>query len=380
MGAEAAEEAAVALEYEDVDYVEAPAVTILVPIYNNARYLRECLDSLRSQSYVDFEAILLNDGSTDGSGAIAHEYEVADPRFRVVDKPNSGYGATLNIGLSQAKGTYVGFLESDDAMYDGALERLMTVVEAYDADIARGSYALYWSEGPHGPREQLLHPYAEDMTNRALDPRGEPRVFLYKSAIWCGVYRREMLVDNAISFLETPGASYQDTSFAFKTYASASSAVFFDEPIIRYRQDNEASSVRSRGKVYAVRKEFDEIDRWLARRDDDAHAATLRRASVVARLNAYLWNVDRIAPEYRDEFIHSISLEFSKMDDAGRIDWEGLDSWRALNIRKIIDNPDRYLRLRESVHGESALSKAAFSLELGGVGALVGALRERRGR
>ena len=370
-------EAPVRLDYEDVDYVEAPAVTILVPIFNVERFLRPCLESLRDQSYVDFEAILLNDGSTDSSSEIAHEFEAADPRFRVVDKPNSGYGASLNVGLSQAKGTYVGFLESDDIMCEGALERLMTVVEAYDADIARGSYSLYWSDGP---REEQVHPYAEDMTNREVDPRGEQRVFLYKSAIWCGVYRREMLVENAISFLETPGASYQDTSFAFKTYASARSAVFFDEPIIRYRQDNEASSVRSRGKVYAVRKEFDEIDRWLARRDDPAHARTLRCASVVARLNAYLWNVDRIAPEYRDEFIHSISLEFSKMDDAGRIDWESLDSWRALNIRKIIDDPDHYLRLRENVHGESALSKAAFSLELGGVGALVGALRERRAR
>lgn len=370
-------EPAVELDYEDVDYIEAPAVTILVPIYNVERFLHQCLSSLQNQSYVDFEALLLNDGSTDSSSEIAHEFEAKDPRFRVIDKPNSGYGATLNIGLSQAKGTYVGFLESDDIMFPGALERLMTVVEAYDADIARGTYSLYWSKGP---RDIVQHPYAEDIINRSIDPRDEPRVFLYKSAIWCGVFKREMLVNNAISFLETPGASYQDTSFAFKTYASAKSAVFFDEPIIHYRQDNEASSVRSRGKVYAVRKEFDEIDRWLARRDDQTHARTLRRASVVARLNAYLWNVDRITPEYRKEFIRSISLEFSKMDDAGRIDWDALDSWRALNIRKIIDDPDHYLRLRESVHGESALSKAAFSLELGGVGALMGALRERRAR
>ena len=109
-------EAPVRLDYEDVDYVEAPAVTILVPIFNVERFLRPCLESLRDQSYVDFEAILLNDGSTDSSSEIAQEFEDADPRFRVVDKPNSGYGASLNLGLSQAKGTYVGILESDDIM------------------------------------------------------------------------------------------------------------------------------------------------------------------------------------------------------------------------------------------------------------------------
>ena len=68
------------------------------------------------------------------------------------------------------------------------------------------------------------------------------------------------------------------------------------------------------------------------------------------------------------------------MDDAGRIDWEELDAWRALNIRKIIEDPDHYLRLRENFHGESALSKAAFSLELGGPQALINAVRERRSR
>ena len=89
---------------------EGPTLSILVPIYNVGRYLRECLDSLEHQDYTDYEAILLNDGSTDDSGAIAHEYADRDPRFRVIDKPNSGYGATLNVGLEQARGTYVGFL------------------------------------------------------------------------------------------------------------------------------------------------------------------------------------------------------------------------------------------------------------------------------
>ena len=356
---------------------EGPTLSILVPIYNVGRYLRECLDSLEHQDYTDYEASLLNDGSTDDSGAIAHEYADRDPRFRVIDKPNSGYGATLNVGLEQARGTYVGFLESDDVMYDGALERLVTAIEAYDADLVRGTFSLYWSVTG---RDEQVHPYGDDLLNREIDPRDELRVYLFKSAIWSGVYRKSLLDDNAIRFLETPGASYQDTSFAFKTYAASSCAVFLDDPIVHYRQDNEGSSVHSRGKVYAVGKEFDEIDRWLARRGDSDHDRLLRRASVVARSNAFLWNVDRIAPEFRPEFIHYMSLEFSKMDDAGRIDWEDLDAWRAHNIRKIIEDPDHYLRLRENFHGESALSKAAFSLELGGPQALINAVRERRSR
>lgn len=356
--------------------MEAPELTILVPMFNVGPYLRECLDSLVEQSFTNFEAILLNDGSTDDTSVIAHEYE-SDSRFRVIDKPNSGYGATLNVGLREAQGSYIGFLESDDKLYPRAFERLMTAAEAYDADIVRGTFSLWWAESG---RELDHNPYDADLLNRPIDPRTEPRLFLYKPAIWSGVFRRRLLEDNDISFLETPGASYQDASFAFKTFAAARSAVFIAAPIIHYRQDREAASVRSRGKVYAVKGEYDEIDRWLARRHDTEHATQLARASTIARCNAYLWNVDRIAPEFKPEFIHNMSLEFSKMDDAGRIPWDALDAWHTITIKKIISNPDRYLHIREKSRGVTSMSKAIFALRLGGPVALHAAMRETRAR
>ena len=79
-----------------------PTVSLLVPIYNVERYLRECLDSARAQTLDDIEVICINDGSTDGSRAIIQEYLDADPRFRVIDKANSGYGASMNMGLEAA--------------------------------------------------------------------------------------------------------------------------------------------------------------------------------------------------------------------------------------------------------------------------------------
>lgn len=354
-----------------------PLLSVLVPIYNVERYLRECLESLAGQTFGDFEALLLNDGSTDGSASIAREFAEADARFKLVDKPNTGYGATLNQGLELARGSYIAFLESDDKLYPEALARLSTAAVAFDADLVRGTFSLWWSEEG---RTEEQHPYDADLIGRPLDAREDRRLFLYKSAIWSGIYRRSMLQENDIRFLETPGASYQDTSFAFKTYAASARAVFIDDPIIFYRQDNEASSVRSRGKVYAVQGEFDEIDRWLSRREDSKHMQLLHASSVIARCNAYLWNVDRIAPEFRPEFMHTISLEFSRMDDAKRIPWEDIDRWHAINIRSIIKNPDSYLNLRQSTRAQTATSKALFALKLGGPAALRAALAERKQR
>lgn len=101
-----------------------------VPICNVERYLEECLDSLAAQSFTDFEVLCINDGSTDGSRAIIQSYMDADERFRVIDKPNSGYGASMNMGLANAIGEYIAILESDDFFEPNALELLVDAARA----------------------------------------------------------------------------------------------------------------------------------------------------------------------------------------------------------------------------------------------------------
>lgn len=98
-----------------------PFFSIIIPVYNVAPYLRECLDSVLAQTFTDWEAICVDDGSTDGSGTILDEYTARDPRFRVIRQPNAGVSAARNKGLKKALGEWIWFIDADDAIHPNSL-------------------------------------------------------------------------------------------------------------------------------------------------------------------------------------------------------------------------------------------------------------------
>ena len=102
-----------------------PLVSIIVPVYNTAPYLRACLDSVLSQSFTDFEILLVDDGSTDGSGKICDEYAGKDSRVIVLHQENGGVGSARNRGIDNARGEFLVFVDADDFVTDGYLEHLM---------------------------------------------------------------------------------------------------------------------------------------------------------------------------------------------------------------------------------------------------------------
>lgn len=91
-----------------------PTISVIVPVYNTAAYLSRCIESLVNQTYSDLQIILIDDGSTDESGAIADEWQIKDPRIEVYHQPNQGQSAARNAGLQHAKGEYIAFVDSDD--------------------------------------------------------------------------------------------------------------------------------------------------------------------------------------------------------------------------------------------------------------------------
>jgi glycosyltransferase involved in cell wall biosynthesis len=90
------------------------AISVIIPVYNTESYLRKCLDSIVNQTYRELEIIIIDDGSTDGSGEICDEYKMSDSRIRVFHTENRGLSCARNLGLDEAKGEWIGFVDSDD--------------------------------------------------------------------------------------------------------------------------------------------------------------------------------------------------------------------------------------------------------------------------
>ena len=121
-------------------------VSIVVPVYNVEQYLRECLDSLINQTLEDIEIICVNDGSTDGSLSILREYESNDSRVKVIDKPNAGYGQTMNVGMDVASGEYVGVVDSDDCVATDMYERLYQIAKQEDLELIKADFYRYFHD------------------------------------------------------------------------------------------------------------------------------------------------------------------------------------------------------------------------------------------
>lgn len=131
-----------------------PFFSIIIPIYNVAPYLRECLDSVLAQTFTVWEAICIDDGSSDGSGAILDKYAACDLRFRVIHKPNGGVSAARNKGLEEAKGEWVWFVDGDDAIHPKALDFLSRLIQ-----VSKGAKSISFTTQKEG--EQVLGQWEE---------------------------------------------------------------------------------------------------------------------------------------------------------------------------------------------------------------------------
>ena len=113
-----------------------PIVTVIIPVYNVERYLRRCLDSVMRQTFQNWQAICVNDGSPDNSLEILQEYAARDPRFEIINKKNGGLSDARNVGMKYAKGDYILFLDSDDFIHDQTLELMLATIKSKRADMA----------------------------------------------------------------------------------------------------------------------------------------------------------------------------------------------------------------------------------------------------
>ena len=133
-----------------------PAISVIVPVYQAEALLPQCVESVLAQTFSDWELLLIDDGSRDGSPTLCDGYAARDPRIRVFHKPNGGVSTARNLGLEQATGPYIAFLDADDAFEPAALETLWYLREKAGADSAG---CAHYNVTPDGERRtELLLP------------------------------------------------------------------------------------------------------------------------------------------------------------------------------------------------------------------------------
>ncbi|MBF1742005.1 MAG: glycosyltransferase [Veillonella dispar] len=303
-------------------------LSVIMPIYNPGNFLLESLGSVLKQSYKNIEIICVNDGSTDDSLALLKQYQANDDRIKIIDKSNSGYGNTMNYGLKSARGKYIAILEPDDFIDELMYEDLLNIAIENDADVVKSNYFEYTTKNNKSNFFEVLEskPYGKITSAYEND-----WIMYMRPCIWSAIYRRSMLVENNIVFNETPGASYQDTAFAFKIWTVAKRVVFTKNAYLHYRTDNENSSVKSSGKIFSICDEFQSIQAFL--NTNIEYRDKFSKILQVLKLDSYNWNLGRISDEFKPIFRNQMALEFIKADYDGFLDKGYFDSdrWNDLN-------------------------------------------------
>ncbi len=314
-------------------------VSIVIPVCNAERYLRECLDSAVNQTIADIEIICVNDGSDDNSLEILKEYASKDFRVKIIDKNNAGYGHTMNIGIDRARGEYIGIIESDDYALAEMYETLYNVAVENNLDFVKSDFYRFYGEGEDLSKE--YNKIARDDSNYGvlIDPSKEQYAFQFIMNTWSGLYKASFLRENVIRHNETPGASFQDNGFWFKNNVFGKRTMIVNQAFYMNRRDNPDSSVYNKQKVYCGNIEYDLIYKFLK---EEGIFDNFSEVYTFKRFHTCKFTINRIAQELRKDYIRYISEEFNDMESNGELVSRYLSNADWNMIHWIMRDPDEY--------------------------------------
>ncbi len=222
-------------------------LTISIAAYNVENYLKNTLDSLMVSSVFDkLEVLVIDDGSTDNTGLVAKEYaELYPDVFRVVSKPNGGWGSTVNTGIKMARGKYFRQLDGDDSYNSGALEEYILFLENCDSDLVISPFITFDDRSG-----EILDRFDYQLKRNTVSSDIADLVDVYNLAMHSAAVRTDILKDRNIQLLEH--CFYTDVEFMIKTFVFVENYSYFDRDIYRYRigRDDQSMSISSMKKHY----------------------------------------------------------------------------------------------------------------------------------
>ena len=235
-------------------------ISVIVPVYNVEKWLNMCIDSILAQSYKNLEVILVNDGSTDKSKDICDSYSKKDNRVRVLNIKNSGQSVARNIGLKEAKGDYILFIDSDDYISDKAIiEKFINILDSNNYDFIYTSYCRF----EDGNEEKITEILPINLTNDEIKNKEGKDILVdllnknsFHHAPYLKVCRKEFILNNKLLFRE--GYYHEDAEWTFKVFYYAKKIFIYDKPWYMRRM-RENSTITSRNESAICKKLCDRL-------------------------------------------------------------------------------------------------------------------------
>ncbi|MCG2622267.1 CDP-glycerol glycerophosphotransferase family protein [Arthrobacter sp. I2-34] len=302
--------------------IRRPLVSLIVPVYNVESYLRQCLDSIIRQTYTNIEVILVNDGSTDTSPDIARSYVEKDHRFRLIEQANGGLSRARNAGVLAASGEYLAFIDSDDTIGAGYIQRAVSVLNETQSDFLVSSYSRFnstrewkaarWIQAAHGV-ERLKATVSEF-----------PGIMV--NAMACSkVIRRSFWDQHALEF--QPGILYEDQIFSARLYAKSASFDVLTEPYYQWRAREDKSSITQKvGDVADFQARLSAAKYSLSELSELSNQVSIVRAQQILANDFPMWlrQISQSSPAFWEAVAEGIA------ELAGEVP---LDAWDQVNAQ-----------------------------------------------
>lgn len=251
--------------------METKNISVIVPVYNIAKYLPKCIESIINQTYKTIEILLINDGSTDESGKICDEYAQKDNRIKVIHQNNQGISATRNNGIKASTCDYIIFIDSDDYIEEDYIETLYNGIKETNSDVASVTYKvrkldetiIYDGSKDNNYKEnELIILEGTDIIKELLSQK------IIKNFVWNKIYKKDVLCDFQV------GINYEDMAFTLEVFSKLKKVAYINKSCYNYvkRDDSITATISEKNLVdfgnaieeryNVVKKNFKNLDQY----------------------------------------------------------------------------------------------------------------------
>jgi CDP-glycerol glycerophosphotransferase len=290
-----------------------PRISVVVPFFNNEDLLGDCLNSIAAQTFGDLEVIMVDDGSTDGSAAIAAARAAADPRFTLLQVPNGGPGYARNRGVERARGMYLAFVDADDALPAHAYARLLHVLENSGSDFVSGNVQRI---GPLGITQSALHAKAIKSRKTGTHISKTPALF-YDVSVWNKLFRKSFWDMHGLVFPE--GIVWEDLHLITRAHVLARAVDVITDPIYFWRERGAGalSITQSRTNISNYTDRINVllfIDAFLRSHKPASMVREHQRKALDNDVWLYVGELGRTSPRFNAEFMRLTRAYLAQVD------------------------------------------------------------------